>query len=191
MAQMAKLCVDKSPTLLPSGLDREQPAVPRWYAVQAHVRSELQAVSQLTSKGVEAFLPSYQEVRKWSDRTKLFIKPLIPGYVFVRVILSGQIKLRTLETFGVHSFVAFAGVSPFIPDEQMLYLKQLSENNIRASAFPGTLQTGQRVRIRNGCLAGIEGMLVVTPESKVITIFIESIHQSIRIAADDLDFGPL
>jgi transcription antitermination factor NusG len=106
------------------------------------MRSELRVVSQLTNKGVEAFIPCYQETRKWSDRTKLLIKPLIPGYVFVRVILSGQIKLRTLETFGVHSFVAFAGVSPPIPDEQMSYLKQLSENNIHASAFPGTLRVG-------------------------------------------------
>jgi transcription antitermination factor NusG len=151
------------------------------------MRSELQVVSQLNSKGVEAFLPSYQEVRKWSDRTKLFVKPLIPGYVFLKVVLSGQIKLHTLETFGVRSFVSFAGVSPPIPDEQIGYLQQLSENNICCSSRPGMLTEGQRVRIRSGCLAGLEGTLAVTHKSKVLAVCIESIHHSVRIVADDYD----
>jgi transcription antitermination factor NusG len=185
---MAKLGQNPKDARCPSALSDAEIGASQWYAVNVYMRSELQVAAQLSNKGVEAFLPSFSEVRKWSDRTKIVVKPLIPGYVFLRAILSGRIKLQTLETVGVRSFVSFAGVSPAIPDVQILHLKQLTENNICGSSYPGLITEGQRVRVRSGCLAGLEGTLITTRQGRAFAVCIQSIRYTFRISADHYDF---
>ena len=59
--------------------------VDRWYALTVAPRHEFRVKDGLASLGeVEAFLPTYQDKRLWSDRTKVIDVPLFGGYVFAR-----------------------------------------------------------------------------------------------------------
>ena len=40
---------------------------------------------QFSVKGIENYLPAYEEVHQWKDRKKKVQVPLFPGYVFVRL----------------------------------------------------------------------------------------------------------
>ena len=146
---------------------------------------------RLSHKDVEAFLPCSREKRKWSDRIKVVPVPLIPGYVFVRIALNSRLKLRTVETSGVHSFVQFGGVCPSIPDDHIEYLRRLSESEVNASSVPGVFCRGQRVRVRSGALAGLEGTLTSDAEDRVMTVAVPAIQHSIRIAAASFDLEPI
>ncbi len=52
---------------------------PKWYAVYVRSRHEFQVFKRLTMKGIEAFLPTVERLRKWKDRKKLIAFPLFPG----------------------------------------------------------------------------------------------------------------
>jgi transcription antitermination factor NusG len=163
---------------------------PCWYAVQTYARSEKKVATQLEGKAVETFLPTVKEIHRWSDRRKAVEVAMLPGYAFVRVVLTPQIRLKVLQTFGVTSFVSFGGEVPSIPEQQIDELRLLSEHNINCSETP-FISLGQRVRVRGGCLEGLEGIVVSRHGEKVLVLSIESIQRSISIAVGDYTLEPI
>lgn len=151
---------------------------PQWYGVVTRYHGEKKAAACLTSKGLDAFLPLLQELHHWSDRQKKISKPLFPGYVFVRVLLSTPSKLQILQTAGVAGLVTFGAEAVPIPAKQIEDLQRLLLNNVPCAMHP-FLQVGQKVRIRGGCLDGLEGILA--EKEKRLVISVPCIQRSISI----------
>ena len=78
-----------------------------WNAVYTRHQHEKLAAESLVENGFEVFLPTYNVIRKWTDRKKQLSLPLFPCYVFVRS--NFERRLRILTTPGVHFLVMFAG----------------------------------------------------------------------------------
>lgn len=163
---------------------------PRWYAIQTRCRIEKKVAGQLHDKGVQTFLPTVRQVHRWSDRRKVVELAMLPGYVFVRIALTSPQRLSVLQTFGVISFVAFHGRVPPIPTPQIEDLQRLSENNIACSAYP-YIKVGQRVRIRGGCLEGLECTLVSQQGENKLLLSIEPIQRSLLIPIGDYTLEPI
>src|SRR5689334_6434029 len=109
---------------------------PQWYGVVTRYRGEKKAAACLASKGVDAFLPLLQELHRWSDRRKKISKPLLPGYVFVRALLSTASKLQILQTAGVMGLVTFGAEPVPIPNKQIEDLQRLLLNNVPCAMHP-------------------------------------------------------
>jgi transcription antitermination factor NusG len=150
-----------------------------WFALQTRYRFEKKVAAQLASKGMEVFLPLRKENREWSDRKKLVTVPLFPGYAFVRAARSVALRLLVLQTAGVMGFVSFAGTAAVVPQKQIEDLQLLLAGDVPFSLYP-FLHSGQRVRIRGGCLNGVEGLLMQRDKGKLV-ISIESIQRSLAI----------
>jgi len=156
-----------------------QPEPQVWFALQTRYRFEKKVAAHLSSKGMEVFLPLRTENREWSDRQKLVSVPLFPGYAFVRSARSVALRLLVLQTPGVMGFVSFAGTAAIIPQKQIEDLRLLLAQSVPFSLYP-FLRAGQRVRIRGGCLDGVEGLLTQRDRGKLV-ISIESIQRSLAI----------
>ena len=70
-------------TIVPGELLTSEPH--NWYAIQTRYRFEAKVAANLQRKCVEIFLPTLQEVHRWSDRQKKISTPLFSGYVFARL----------------------------------------------------------------------------------------------------------
>jgi transcription antitermination factor NusG len=164
-----------SPALLaPQTLEAAQ-----WYAILTRYRFERKVISQLTRKKLETFLPLRDEVHRWSDRRKTLQIPLFTGYAFVHLSLSSAARLDVLRTEGVLRFVTFGGDPTAIPAKQVEDLKKLLSHKVPCSLH-AFLTVGRRVRIRGGCLDGLEGILEQN-EARSLVISIESIQRSVAI----------
>jgi len=150
-----------------------------WFAVQTRYRFEKKVAEHLSSKGIEVFLPLRTENREWSDRQKQVKVPLFPGYAFVHSARSLAMRLQVLQTAGVMGFVNFAGTAAVVPQKQIEDLRLLLIQDVPFSLYP-FLRAGQRVRIRGGCLHGLEGLLTQRDKGKLV-ISIESIQRSLAI----------
>ncbi len=150
-----------------------------WYAVQTKYRFERKVAAQLRSKGIEAFVPLREEVHRWSDRQKLVPAPLFSGYVFVRLHPSPALRLSALHTEGVISFVSFHGQAMPIPGRQIEDLQRLLSQKAPCSLH-AFLKIGRRVRIRGGCLDGLEGILEESGQKNLV-ISIECIQRSVAV----------
>lgn len=150
-----------------------------WFTVQTRYRFEKKVSAQLSSKGMEVFLPLRKENRAWSDRTKEVTIPLFPGYAFVRSDRSVVRRLQVLQTAGVMGFVSFAGTAAIVPLKQIEDLQLLLAKDVPFSLYP-FVQVGRRVRISGGSLHGIEGLLTKREQGNLV-ISIESIRRSLAV----------
>ena len=151
----------------------------QWFAIETRHRFEKKVVAQLAGKGFQVFLPLLAEHHQWSDRLKKISIPLFPGYAFVHLDQSKNSSRAVLRTAGLIRFVSFGGIVAAIPRKQIDDQRLLLQEKGQFSLHP-FVQTGQRVRIRNGCLRGLEGILLKREKEKLI-ISIQSIQRSLAI----------
>jgi transcription antitermination factor NusG len=156
-----------------------RPLFESWFALQTRYRFEKKVAEQLARKGLEAFLPLRRENHAWSDRNRVVSIPLFPGYAFVRSAHSLAARLLVLQTAGVMGFVSFAGAAAIVPQKQIEDLQLLLAEKVPFSLYPFA-QVGQRIKIRGGCLDGVEGLLVQRDKNKLV-ISMEAIQRSLAV----------
>jgi len=162
----------------------------QWYAVLTRSRHEKKVHAAFCAEGVNSFLPLLSEVHKWSDRRQLVEVPLFPCYVFVCIPSSPAARLPVLRTLGVISFVGVHGNGTPIPASQIEDLRTAIVHHIPLDPHP-YLKVGQRVRVRGGCLDGMEGILSVKAGARRVVISIDTIEKSLALSVDGYDLEPV
>jgi len=160
----------------------EDPTKQRWYAVETKTRLEQTVESLLRNKGYETFLPLYKVRRQWSDRIKLLDAALFPGYLFSR-LGGGQRTLPLLTTPFVRGIVSSGGRPLPVPEEEVEAVRAIVASGLPATPWP-YLQEGDRVRIRHGSLAGVEGLLLSFKKQHRLVVSIDMLHRSVAVEID-------
>jgi len=160
-----------------TGLERRSLS---WFAVQTRTRFERNVTSQLETKGIEHFLPLFSVKHKWSDRLKLVEHVLFPNYVFVRISAALEMRIAVLRTIGVTNFVGIRGIGIPIPDAEIQSIQALLEHRVPFQLH-SFLNVGQTVRVRGGCLDGIEGILTAINGNESLVISVNAIQRSIAL----------
>lgn len=161
-----------------------------WFAVHTRTRFEKKVVFELREKGIETFLPLFSSRHKWSDRHRLVHLPLFPGYVFVRIAAIQGTRIAVLRTIGVSNFVGVRGVGTPIPDCEIQAIQTLLEQRVPFELYP-FLNIGQRVRIRGGCLDGIEGILTAINGNESLVVSVQLIQRSVAMQISGYQVEPL
>jgi transcription antitermination factor NusG len=151
-----------------------------WYAIQTMPKHERRVAAELQRKDLRAFLPLFPSVRQWSDRQRVLDMPLFPGYVFVQVNPTPDVRISVLRTSGVISFVGVRGVGVPIPESQITAVETIINQRLQCSPYP-FLDIGQRVRIRGGSLEGVEGILTEVRGDQSLVISVALIQRSLVI----------
>jgi transcription antitermination factor NusG len=170
------------PALLPPSSAREY----SWYAIQTRVRFEKKVAAQLEGKGIDTFLPLIKQVHRWSDRRQVIEIPLFPGYGFVHTYLDLPTRLRVLQTAGLLGLVARNGEAAAIPSKQIEDIQRVLTRDVPCALYP-FLKAGQKVRIRGGCLDGLEGILAEHQSDRNLLISIDAIERMIAIRVEGYD----
>ena len=162
--------------------DRPAMAATPWCAIQTRYRFERKVTAQLQRQGFETFLPVLKEIHRWSDRRKAVDTLLFPGYTFARLDFSPLPRREMLKIGGIVGVVEFSGTAAQVPARQIEDLRKLLSQDVPCALHP-FLRAGQKVRIRDGCLDGLEGILEEAGQ-KSLVISIDSIERSIAITIE-------
>ena len=157
-----------------------------WYAIHTRSRHEKFVTLQLQTKGVVSFLPLLHETHRWSDRSKVVGTPLFPGYVFVQIPNTGESRILVLRTMGVVGLVGARGSGVPIPDEQIESIQTILASELALGQCP-FLRVGQRVRIRGGCLDGVQGILIDKKSDRSVVVSIHLIQRSLAVRVNGFD----
>ena len=161
-----------------------------WYAVYVKSRHEFRVHEQLTGTHIETFLPTVERLRRWKDRKKLVTFPLFSGYLFVHIPKNKDDMLAVLKTHGVVRFLSIKPGKPEpVPDIQITSLKKLVENKVDLDPYP-YLTEGQRVRIKSGPLAGVEGILKERRGYQILVLSVDILQQGASVRVEALDVEP-
>lgn len=154
--------------------------ITHWYAFYTFPRAEKKVSEKLEKHGIEHYLPLMKTLKQWSDRKKMVVEPVFKSYIFIKV-LAADIK-KVLPIDGVLKVISFGNIPQRIPDNQIAFLKLLLESPDEIE-ISSTLQSGDKIRVIQGPLAGAEGFLCETG-SKNFKINIDIVGHSIAIAVN-------
>jgi transcription antitermination factor NusG len=155
-----------------------------WYAVCTRSRHEKRVAGQLDDRSIAFFLPMYQTVRRWADRTKQVTLPFFPGYLFVRIPLNE--RLRVLRLPGVVRFVGFDSSPVPVPDIEIETLQNAMKSQMSIDPHP-YLKVGCRVRIKSGPLQGAEGILKRKKGVMRLVLSLDLIMRSVSVEVNAAD----
>ena len=167
--------------------DRRHSAASGWLPIPDHVTS-WRLPANFSRRGLDALLPTYRRMSRWSDRIRRTDTPLFPGYVFVRVG-EGEHR-RVLQTGGVVSIVCRSGTPVPLSDADVEKLRFCTANPAAVEPHP-YLRVGQRVRVKHGPFRGWEGVLVEKKNSTRLVLTVEQIMKSVSIDLSGADVEPL
>jgi transcription antitermination factor NusG len=157
-----------------------------WFAVYTASNHEKRVAQHLSGKQIETFLPLYSVTKRWKNRTTAKVElPLFPGYVFARICPTE--RGRVLEVPMVYSIVGSRREPAALPDAEIDRLRAVLQDR-QAYPFP-YLKAGNRVRIRSGAFAGLEGIVVRTYGSLSVVLSVDMIQKSVavHVEADELE----
>ena len=111
----------------------------------------------------------------------MYTRPLFPGYLFFRGESSSSSLLSVLKIPGV---VRILGLAPpvitTVPEKQIEAIRQLEGSGLPSTAVP-YLRLGELVRIKDGPLAGAEGIVQKYRGKNWLVISVDLLQRSIAL----------
>jgi transcription termination/antitermination protein NusG len=158
---------------------------PAWHVLWTRSNSEQLVRDQLIAKGFRLFLPT---VEVWSRRGGVRRKsrvPMFPGYVFLQHMLD---KWSDTEVRKARGLVSILGDSwerrAVVPDREIEAIQRLVESRLPVTTHTH-LREGQRVRIVDGPLTDVEGILVRSKPGKgLLVLSVQLVHRSVAVEVD-------
>jgi transcription antitermination factor NusG len=161
-----------------------------WYAIHSRSNFEKRIGMELEGKGIEHYLPAYNEIHQWKDRKRVVSVPLFPGYVFARFVDEPGLRRSVLTTSGIVRILGnSAGIEP-VPDSQIEAVRNMLNSRVPCFAHP-LLREGTPVRVTRGPLEGVEGLLARIKNQTRLVISIPLLNQSVAAEVNAWDVRPL
>src|ERR1700677_1334614 len=159
-----------------------------WWALYTRHQHEKTVAEMLSAKGFEVFLPLYESLRRWKDRSKMLTLPLFPCYVFVRGGLDR--RLQVVTTPGIHMILCRGERVAMIPQAEIDAIQRAVEGSFRMEPHP-FLKCGERVRVTRGSLLGVEGILIRKKNLYRLVLSVDMMAQSVAVEIDAMDVEPV
>jgi transcription antitermination factor NusG len=162
--------------------------VPNWFAVFTSPRHEKRVAQHFARREIEFFLPLYHPIHHWKNRCKVQLDlPLFPSYIFVNIDRRERVLVAVVP--GVRRIVGNNRESVCVPDGYIEFLREgLRLGKIEPHSY---LTAGKRVRITDGAMMGMEGVLVRRKNEFRVVITLEMIGQSVAVEIDIADLEPV
>jgi transcriptional antiterminator NusG len=182
--------IGRSADMLPQTEGGEALAEHAWYAVWTKSHCERLVLDQLSAKGFTAFLP---EVGMWSKRLgKMHVVPvpMFPGYLFVRDEMSKHAYVEMLKVRGLVRILenGWSRLTP-VPNGEVESVERVVQSKV--PVFQHALHEGDRVRVKEGPLAGAEGVFIQDkPGSGRLIVSVGLLGRGIAVEVDCTSVTP-
>ena len=156
-----------------------------WYAIWTRSHCERLVAQQLLAKGFQAFLPEMKVRSRKGEHTPAVQRPMFPGYLFLRHSMEKHSYLEILKARGVVRILEGGWHRlTTIGDEEMIAIERLVESGAPVSSLP-YFHRGDRVRVVEGPLAGLEGLFVRDkPNRGRLVVSVKLLQTSVAVEVD-------
>jgi len=150
-----------------------------WFVAHTKSRCEFKAKDYFREMGIKAFVPSFEEKKRWSDRIKTSRVPAISGYLFF------ELKKLNYDYINLNPFlknvVRRFGKPVTVKNSEIQAMKDCLENYSGAFSF----HNGDRVKILSGVFKNKTGF-VDKIENSYLTLLIRSLKIKLSYNKTDL-----
>lgn len=161
----------------------------RWYAVHTRAHHERRVRDELIERGQEVFFPEFASWSRRRDRRQRVLRPLFPGYLFVRARLDAALHLEIRKTRSVVRVLG-RGRQPLpVPDHQVESIRLLLGRSPDAGPQP-VLRQGQLVQVMEGPLAGVVGVVERAEGRARIVVNVDLLGRSVAATLETEALAP-
>ena len=131
---------------------------------------------------IRHYLPLVKKLRVWSDRKKWVEMPLFNGYIFVQPKPSERDQV--LQIPGVVKYLKYNGADALVSSREIELIGRLIDKGYHLeSSAAGNLRKGDKVKIEQGPLKGIEAEVLKDADgSETVWIAFETISQVVKVS---------
>jgi len=158
----------------------------QWFAIQVRTRWERSTATLLEGKGYQVLLPSYARRRRREVPENS--TPLFPGYVFCRFDVLKRLPI--LVTPGVMAVVGRGRVPVPVEPSEIEAIQTLVSSGLPVDPWP-YVEVGQKVRIEDDALQGLEGILISFKGVDRIVVSVSLLHRSVALEIDRARISPV
>ena len=129
----------------------------KWYVLYTKPNFEIKVADGINAHGINAYCPTFTQIKQYSDRKKKVQKPLLPSYVLVQ--LSEQDRPKVFNIPGVVRYLFWLGKPAVVREKEI----ELLRNNLKGvfdDAKISKLSIGKEFTIPSGPLKGQTGRVL-------------------------------
>jgi transcriptional antiterminator NusG len=159
----------------------------QWYAIYTRSRHEKQVDMMLRRQAFETYLPLRRAWSRRRDRRVTVELPALPGYLFVRCVLYGEVRAQIKKAPGVIRVVESAGRPCVVPESQIESLRVVLARSFDAETHP-YFNIGDRVQVFRGPFMGAQGHLVrIAPGRHKLVVAVEFVNRAVAVEIEPAD----
>lgn len=159
--------------------------IPNWYIIQTKPKQEDRAYYNLSSSGIETFVPKIIKLmkNKFSGRSKYQLNPLFPQYIFAK--FRAKEKLHQVRfTRGVYKIVSF-GETPCPVDEDIITLIKARSKENDLINLEDDFKQGDEVIVTKPYLQNFVGVFETKlNHNQRVSILLSSINYQVHVVID-------
>jgi len=158
---------------------------PSWHVLWTRSNCEQLVCDRLRAQGLEIFLPKISVWSRRGGQRHLIQVPLFPGYLFVHHVMDKSSYIEVCKSPGLVSILGERWDRlDVVPAPEIEVIQRALRSNLPMLPHP-YLREGQRVRIKYGPLAGVEGIFVrANPNKGLLVVSIHMLRRSVAVAVD-------
>lgn len=153
-----------------------------WVVASTHPHKEQVALDNLQRQGFRAYCPRVRRRIRHARRLQQVLRPLFPGYVFIRLDPETE-QWRSIDsTLGIRNLVRFGDRPGTIPSEFVAGLQVTEkEGAVAVPRARDCYDVGEKVRMREGPFEGLIATVLAVAESERITVLMDMLCRSVRV----------
>jgi transcriptional antiterminator NusG len=149
-----------------------------WYALRVSPMHELSVASRLNELGIEVYVPVQKYLPRSSRSRFREGAPLFPGYVFSFLNLHTGPRLYCIQ--GVIRILGFGGRPVPIEKQEIAMVRSIADSSMPVEPV-SSLQSGDKVFLTTGPLAGISGIFVRSARGNKLIVTVSLLQRSIAV----------
>jgi len=147
-----------------------------WRVVYTKPRHEKTFALNLKQRNLNYFLPLIKQKQPSNRRIRFTMAPLFTSYVFIKV--NNDQRIDALKTNRVVQMLDVANQDLLIKELDIIHRSILNRD---VEAFNSDIKAGTKVKIIEGPLFGLEGIMMEYKNATSLIVEIESVNKTIRI----------
>ncbi|MDV4144311.1 transcription termination/antitermination protein NusG [Shimia sp. FJ5] len=154
-----------------------------WFLAQIKPNCARVAEKNLAQQGFATFLPMQEQTRQTASRFITTLRPLFPGYIFVRFDTAKGLWRKVNSTYGITRLVSLRGTPTAVPDEVVSELMVRCDDQGKLVPI-ADFAPGDRVSVNKGPFADfVAEVETVCPDQRV-WLLMEIMGGQTRVAVD-------
>jgi len=151
-----------------------------WTVVNTQPHREQIALENLARQAFKAYCPMMRTRVRHARRTQEVLRPLFPGYLFVRVNADLQRWRPILSTYGVRTLVCCRDRPSFLDDRfvEGLQAREIDGAIVRPAR---PYEPGQQVKIAGGAFDGLVATILEMDEKERLVVLMDLLNRPTKV----------